>query len=86
MSLPEIVGFFKEDHWKDLKDDEVQFHWLYPGKELHDGLGLLHDDVSCLSMVSSIEENGVAEVYVENNAEYEILSSGLPSDVDEVDF
>ena len=45
LSWPEIVGHL-EDHWKGFDKDNVQLHWLIPGKELYNGLGLLHDDVA----------------------------------------
>ena len=65
LSRPEIVGHL-EDHWKGFDKDNVQLHWLIPGKELYNGLGLLHDDVAVQRMASNICEGGVADIYVES--------------------
>jgi hypothetical protein len=43
----------------------MRLHWLKPGAELSNGLVLLVDDASCLTMVSHITDAGVAEIYVE---------------------
>jgi hypothetical protein len=62
LSLLEIKGHLA-DHMK--IDSEVQLHWLYPGKELGEGLRLLYDDSSCLVIPQHITEGGVADIYVE---------------------
>ena len=65
ISLPEIIGHLK-DHG--VVVDDVLLHWLRPGKDLDDGLRLLHDDSVCLAMSNCIKGCGVAEVYVESVA------------------
>lgn len=39
-------------------------HWLSPGKELWEGLSVLHVDSACVTMSNTVK-HGVAEVYVE---------------------
>lgn len=62
VSLPEIVGHLK-DHCHVV--DGILLHWLFPGKELHNGLRALVDDRSCIEMSDSIGDGEVAEIYVE---------------------
>lgn len=62
VSLPEIVGHLR-DHCEVY--DGTLLHWLFPGKELHDGLRVLVDDKACLNMCNCIVDRGVAEIYVE---------------------
>ena len=62
ISLPEVVGRL-HDHYN--VHDGVLLHWLFPGKELHDGLRVLVDDKVCQFMSDSIMDSGVANIYVE---------------------
>ena len=62
ISLPEITRHLK-DHFQ--PSDPILLHWLFPGKQLVDGLRALVDDKSCKVMCDSITDRGVAEVYVE---------------------
>ncbi|KAK3123177.1 hypothetical protein QOZ80_8AG0625470 [Eleusine coracana subsp. coracana] len=62
ISYPEIVGHLK-DHV--TVPDCVKMHWLFPGAEMANGVTLLCDDKSCLTMSDSIVEGGVADIYVE---------------------
>ncbi|WVZ93287.1 hypothetical protein U9M48_039281 [Paspalum notatum var. saurae] len=65
ISLPELVGHLK-DHGMD--GDDVLLHWLCPGKNLDDGLCVLHDDSVCLTMSECVKYNEIAEVFVESMA------------------
>ena len=56
-----IVGHLK-DHC--TINEGALLHWLFPGKELVNGLRVLIDDKSCIEMADSIVEGGVAEIYV----------------------
>jgi hypothetical protein len=51
ISLPEVVGHLR-DHCN--VHDGVLLHWLFPGKELHDGLRVLVDDKVCCSCVTPL--------------------------------
>jgi len=62
ISLPEVVGRLR-DHYN--VHDGVLLHWLFLGKELHDGLRVLVDDKVCQFMSDSIMDSGVANIYVE---------------------
>jgi alpha-galactosidase len=46
VSLPEIWGHLK-DHCCNVKDGAL-LHWLYPGKDLINGLCVPVDDISCI--------------------------------------
>ncbi|XP_062203068.1 uncharacterized protein LOC133905320 [Phragmites australis] len=61
VSLPEIKGRLG-DHV--IVTDEMQLHWLFPGKDLSSCLQLLIDDKVCCVMSDCITE-GVANIYVE---------------------
>lgn len=50
----------------------VLLHWLFPGKELKDGLRVLVDDNSCLYMSECIVDGGVVDIYVEGPAVQEL--------------
>ena len=65
ISLPELVGHLK-DHGMD--GDDVLLHWLCPGKNLDDGLRVLHDDRVCLTMSECVKGCEIAEVFVESMA------------------
>jgi hypothetical protein len=60
--LAAIVGHLR-DHC--TVEDGALVHWLFPGKELDDGLRVLTDDKTCLQMADAIVKGGVAEIYVE---------------------
>ncbi|CAN6167321.1 unnamed protein product, partial [Urochloa humidicola] len=62
VSLPEIWGHLR-DHCN--VEDGALLHWLFPGKQLINGLRVLVDDKSCVEMAETIVEGGVAEIYVE---------------------
>lgn len=65
ISLPEIVGHLK-DHG--VVGDDVLLHWLCPGKNLDDGLTVLHDDNVCLTMSQCVQGSEIADVFVESMA------------------
>ncbi|CAN6273446.1 unnamed protein product [Urochloa humidicola] len=65
LSLAEIVEHLR-GHC--TVEDGTLVHWLFPGKELDDGLRVLMDDKTCLQMADSVEKGGVAEIYVEATA------------------
>ncbi|KAJ1266508.1 hypothetical protein BS78_08G156500 [Paspalum vaginatum] len=62
VSLPEVMGHLR-DHCS--VPDGTLLHWLFPGKELENGLRALVDDKVCLYMSKCIGEGGVADIYVE---------------------
>ncbi|WVZ87075.1 LOW QUALITY PROTEIN: hypothetical protein U9M48_033767 [Paspalum notatum var. saurae] len=62
VSLPEIMGHLR-DHCSVAEGSLL--HWLFSGKELHNGLRVLVDDKVCLYMSEYIVEGGVADIYVE---------------------
>ncbi|CAN6279164.1 unnamed protein product [Urochloa humidicola] len=62
VSLAEIVGHLR-GHC--TVEDGTLVHWLFPGKELDDGLRVLVDDKTCLQMADAIEKGGAADIYVE---------------------
>jgi hypothetical protein len=62
VSLPEIQGHLA-DHV--VSKNFMRLHCLKPGAELSNGLVLLVNDASCLTMVSHITDAGVAKIYVE---------------------
>lgn len=62
VTLPEIVGHLK-DHCEVIPGMLLQ--WLFPGKELADGLRVLIDDEVCNYMSNYVGEGGVADIYVE---------------------
>lgn len=68
VSLPEIVGHLK-DHCN--VEDGTLLHWLFPGKDLNNGLRVLVDDKACLDMSDTIVEGRVADIYVEKATEFE---------------
>ena len=53
ISLPEIMGHLK-DHV--LVVDDVMLHWLFPGKDLDNGLRVPNDDKSCQYMADCITD------------------------------
>uniref|UniRef100_A0A0E0LIU3 PB1-like domain-containing protein n=1 Tax=Oryza punctata TaxID=4537 RepID=A0A0E0LIU3_ORYPU len=63
LSLLEMQGHLR-DH--SPVDHPVQLHWLYPGKDLNDGLRLLFDDDSCNVMAQHITNGGVVDIFVED--------------------
>ena len=64
ISLPEVRGFLS-DQVTLGEDDDVQLHWLFPGKDLKSGLRPLNDDKTCQLMSDCITGNDVAEIYVD---------------------
>lgn len=62
MSLPEVIGHFK-GHYN--ASDPVLLHWMFPGKELLNGLRALDDDNACLEMCQYVTDGGVAYVFAE---------------------
>ena len=77
VSLPEIVGHLK-DHC--TVNEGALLHWLFPGKELVNGLRVLIDDKSCIEMADSIVEGGVAEIYVVDPDIIELPNDDLQHD------
>ena len=69
VSIPKLIGHLK-DHCTVL--DGTLLHWLFPGRELHDGLRALVDDKACLDMLRCTDDGFFAEVYVEAPAAQEI--------------
>ncbi|KAL6633502.1 hypothetical protein ACP70R_026173 [Stipagrostis hirtigluma subsp. patula] len=65
MSLPEVRGHLA-DHLKDL--GMVMMHWLYPGKQLSNGLRVLSDDKACQTMCDSVPDGAIADIFVELKA------------------
>ncbi|RLN22151.1 hypothetical protein C2845_PM07G33790 [Panicum miliaceum] len=66
VSLPEVLGHLK-DHCK--VEEGSLLHWLFPGKELSNGLRVLTDDKACLYMSDCIIDGGVADIFVEHGVE-----------------
>ena len=62
ISLPEVIGHL-EDHYN--ASDPVLLHWLFPGKDLLNGLRVLVDDKACLDMSECVTNGGFADVFVE---------------------
>jgi alpha-galactosidase len=62
ISLPEVMGHLK-DHYN--ATDPVILHWLFPGKDLHNGLRALVDDQICLEMCASVTDAGAVDIFVE---------------------
>jgi alpha-galactosidase len=52
VSLPEIWGHLK-DHCCNVEDG-ASLHWLYPGKDMINGLHVLVDVTSCIQMVDVV--------------------------------
>ncbi|CAN6208703.1 unnamed protein product [Urochloa humidicola] len=69
VSLPEIVGHLR-DHY--IISEGQLLHWLFPGKQLDNGLLVLVDDTACLKMSNTIVEGGVADIYVEDQQQEEV--------------
>jgi alpha-galactosidase len=63
ISLPELVGHLR-DH-REVKEGSL-LHWLFPRKELENGLRALVDDKACQCMCDCIDDAGVADVFVED--------------------
>lgn len=63
VSLPELMGHLK-DHCR--VEEGSLLHWLFPGKQLNNGLRVLVDDKTCQLMSDCITEGGVADVFVEH--------------------
>jgi alpha-galactosidase len=63
ISLPEVVGHLR-DHC--IFSEGTSLHWLFPGKELENGLRVLVDDKVCQLMAGNIVEGGVADIFVED--------------------
>ncbi|CAO2210136.1 unnamed protein product [Urochloa humidicola] len=62
ISLPELVGHLR-DHC--TVSEGSLLHWLFPGKEMENGLRVLVDDRVCQYMADNIVEGGVADIFVE---------------------
>ena len=62
ISLPEVIRYLK-DHYN--ASEPVLLHWLFPGKDLLNGLRVLVDDKACLDMSECATNGGVADVFVE---------------------
>ena len=55
ISLPELVGHLR-DHY--VVKEGTLLHWLFPGKELENGLRALVDDQACQYMADCITDGG----------------------------
>jgi hypothetical protein len=64
LSLPELRGHLG-DHVVLTPEHNVDFHWLFPGSELSNGLRKISDDKTCIFMSECIIDGGVAKLYVE---------------------
>ena len=53
VSLPEVMGHLK-DHC--TIEEGALLHWLFPGRQLCNGLRVLMDDQTCIEMANNIEE------------------------------
>nr|CCI55283.1 PH01B001G05.6 [Phyllostachys edulis] len=62
LSLLEVKGHLK-DHCEDV--ELVLMHWLFPGKVLKNGLGVLTDDKDCQTMANYITDGGVVDIFIE---------------------
>ncbi|KAF8667739.1 hypothetical protein HU200_052649 [Digitaria exilis] len=78
ISLPELVAHLR-DHC--VVTEGRLLHWLFPGKELDNGLRALVDDKVCMYMSECITDGGVAEIFVEKEPnEMEIAFAQESSD------
>lgn len=66
VSLPEIRGHL-QDHCEITED--TLLHWLFPEKELSNGLRVLTNDKTCIVMRDCIIDGGVADIYVDSAEE-----------------
>jgi len=84
ISLPELIGHMR--YHCQLEFGSL-LHWLFPGKELSNGLRVLVDDKACQYMFDSITDGGVAEVYVEHirAVEMEVDTQEVEGSDDEVE-
>ena len=64
VSVCEIIGNLKR-HMIITDKDSVSLHWLFPGKDLVDGLRPLNDDKECSNMLECITDDGGVDVYAE---------------------
>ena len=60
--MPKVIGHLK-DHYN--ASELVLLHWLFPSKDLLNGLRVLVDDKACLDMSECVTDGGVADVFVE---------------------
>ncbi|KAE8777900.1 hypothetical protein D1007_49257 [Hordeum vulgare] len=72
LSFQEVKGFLK-DHME--VKDSMKLYFLIPGKELINGLLLLHDDTGCVRMADYICVGGVVDIYIEYHQEEDKYSS-----------
>ncbi|KAE8813904.1 hypothetical protein D1007_08817 [Hordeum vulgare] len=72
LSFQEVKGFLK-DHME--VKDSMKLYFLIPGKQLINGLLLLHDDNGCMRMADYICVGGVADIYIEYHQEEDKYSS-----------
>ncbi|KAE8785858.1 hypothetical protein D1007_40366 [Hordeum vulgare] len=72
LSFQEVKGFLK-DHME--VKDSMKLYFLIPGKQLINGLLLLHDDSGCMSMADYICVGGVADIYIEYHQEEDKYNS-----------
>ncbi|EEE58950.1 hypothetical protein OsJ_10628 [Oryza sativa Japonica Group] len=86
VSLPEVKGHLK-DHC--AVEKPMLLHWLFPMKELKDGLRVLLDDKVCQLMSDCTSEAEVADIYVdtqvaqEDNSDAEDVGSDNDSDFED---
>jgi len=77
ISLPEVIGHLK-DYYN--ASEPVLLHWLFPGKDLLNGLRVLVDDKACLDMSECVTDGGVADVFVEL---IEVEADGMETEEEE---
>lgn len=65
VSLPEILGRL-QDHYE--VTEEILLHWLFPRKELANGLRVLTNNNACILMRDCITDGCVADIYVDSAA------------------
>ncbi|CAO2143964.1 unnamed protein product [Urochloa humidicola] len=64
VSVCEIVANLKR-HMIITDKDSISLHWLFPGKDLVNGLRPLNDDKECSYMLQCITGGAVTDVYAE---------------------
>lgn len=83
ISLPEIQGHMCDHH---VCTESTLLHWLFPRKDLSNGLCVSVDDKVCLEMANCIMEVGVDDIYVEEAPRYDEGSDENCNNGDASDF
>jgi hypothetical protein len=61
----------------------MKLYFLSPGKDLVNGLVFLYDYAGCVKMSEKIAHGGVADIYVENHAEQDMVSISSGGDFED---